>query len=222
MTKEEILRRIRAVGIIPAIHAGAAEEAKFAVEAISSAGIPIVEITMTVQGALDVIADLSRGNPELIIGAGTVLDVDTAKQSMRAGARFITSPSLKESVMREVQQRGIVAIPGAMTPTEVSAAWELGVDFVKIFPCSALGGPNYIRALKRPFAKVPLIAAGGVNQQNAADFILYGADVIGIGAGLVSAESLSHHESKRIRELARRFVSSIGKAREQAMGNGIR
>jgi 2-dehydro-3-deoxyphosphogluconate aldolase/(4S)-4-hydroxy-2-oxoglutarate aldolase len=215
MTRDQVRERIRSVGIIPAVRVATAEEARFAVEAIAGGGIPIVEITMTVRGALEVIADLVASESELIVGAGTVLNVETVAACIDAGAHFITSPSLKATVVEESRKRGITVIPGAMTPTEVSAAWDLGADFIKIFPCAQIGGPNYIRALRRPFPDVPLIAAGGVNQNSAADFIRSGADVLGVGTGLVSADALNHHESKRIRELARRYVAIVMNTREE-------
>jgi 2-dehydro-3-deoxyphosphogluconate aldolase/(4S)-4-hydroxy-2-oxoglutarate aldolase len=215
MTRDQVRERIRSIGVIPAIRVATAAEALLAVEAVASGGIPIVEITMTVQGALEVIADLAASNAELIVGAGTVLDADTAKACIDAGAHFITSPALKEPVVRAAHQRDVVVIPGAMTPTEISAAWDMGVDFIKVFPCSSLGGPSYIRALRRPFPELPIIAAGGVNQQSAAEFIRYGASALGIGTGLISAGALSHHETKRIRELARRYVAIVQRTREE-------
>jgi 2-dehydro-3-deoxyphosphogluconate aldolase/(4S)-4-hydroxy-2-oxoglutarate aldolase len=215
MTRDQVRERIRAVGIIPAVRVATAEEARFAVEAIAGGGIPIVEITMTVRGALEVIADLVASETELIVGAGTVLDVETVAACVDAGAHFITSPSLKATVVQAARDRGITVIPGAMTPTEISAAWDLGADFIKVFPCAQIGGPNYIRALRRPFPDVPIIAAGGVNQNSAAEFIRCGADVLGIGTGLVSADALNHHEAKRIRELARRYVAIVMNTREE-------
>jgi 2-dehydro-3-deoxyphosphogluconate aldolase/(4S)-4-hydroxy-2-oxoglutarate aldolase len=214
MSKEQIRQRILEVGVIPAVRVTTAAEARFAAEAVADGGIPVIEITLTVQGALEVIRELASSPRKLIVGAGTVLDAETVGRCIDAGAHFITGPAVKESVIRAAQERGSLVIPGAMTPTEILQAWEYGADFVKVFPCSALGGANYIRSLRRPFPKIPLIAAGGINQQNAAEYIRCGADVVGIGTGLVSPESVSHHELKRIRELARRYLSIVALARQ--------
>jgi 2-dehydro-3-deoxyphosphogluconate aldolase/(4S)-4-hydroxy-2-oxoglutarate aldolase len=215
MTKIEIGKRIHDIGVIPAVRVATAVEARFAAEAIAAGGLPVVEITLTIGNALDVVRGLVTDFPDVLVGAGTVLTAEMAKRSLGAGAHFLTSPLLKEDVMKVAHETGTLVIPGAMTPTEILHAWEAGADYVKVFPCSALGGANYIRALKPPLPDIPLIAAGGINQQNAAEYIRAGANMIGIGTGLVSAESVSHHESKRIRELARRYVSIVSLARQK-------
>jgi 2-dehydro-3-deoxyphosphogluconate aldolase/(4S)-4-hydroxy-2-oxoglutarate aldolase len=220
MNKDEVRERILKIGIIPAVRVGTADEARFAVEAVASGGIPIVEITLTVPGAIEVIRDLVTQSPEIIVGAGTVLNADTVHRCVDAGAHFITTPVLKEAVVEAALARETLMISGAMTPSEVLAAWESGANFVTVFPCSALGGPTYIRSLKRPFPQIPMIAAGGINQQNAAEYIRVGADAIGIGTGLVSPETVSHHQAKRIRELARRYLSIVAEVRDQLHGSG--
>lgn len=215
MDKEQVRARIEEIGVVPAVRLASAAEARFAVEAVAAGGITVVEITMTVPGALEVIVDLAKTEPDIIVGAGTVLDSETALRCIDAGAKFITSPSLKLGVLETVQRRGVVSIPGALTPTEIETAWESGCEFVKVYPCSALGGPTYIRSLKKPFPEVRMIAAGGVNQNTAADFILGGAAAVGIGANLISQDTVEYHQSKRIRELARRYLSMIQSAREE-------
>jgi 2-dehydro-3-deoxyphosphogluconate aldolase/(4S)-4-hydroxy-2-oxoglutarate aldolase len=215
MTRERLRERILEYGVVPAVRVATAAEARFAAEAVASGGIPVVEITLTVAGAVGLIHDLVAAYPEMIVGAGTVLDADTARRCIDAGAHFITSPVLKEAVMQAARERGTLAIPGALTPREVLSSWESGAEFVKVFPCSAVGGPAYIRALKRSFPHVPLIAAGGINQQNAGEYIRSGADLVGIGESLISPESVSHHESRRIRELARRYLAIVAEARER-------
>ena len=213
MNKEEVRVRIEEIGIIPAVRMSSAEDARFATEAVSNGGIPIVEITMTVPGAIEVISDLARNSPELIVGAGTLFDVETARRCLDAGATFLTSPGLDLAIVEFARKENIVVLAGALTPTEVTTAWKAGSDFVKVFPCSQVGGDSYIRALKRPFPQVPLIAAGGVNQQTAANFILAGASAIGVGEELIPKDAIQFRQADRIHELARRFVSFVHNAR---------
>jgi 2-dehydro-3-deoxyphosphogluconate aldolase/(4S)-4-hydroxy-2-oxoglutarate aldolase len=165
VNKEQVRNRIEEIGIIPAIRLSSAEDALFAAEAVSSSGIPIVEVTMTVPGAIDVISQLVKSNPELVAGAGTVYDVETAKRCLGAGAVFLTSPGFDRAVVEFALRENTVVFPGALSPTEILAAWKSGADFVKVFPCSAVGGATYIKAMKSPFPSIPLIASGGVNQQ---------------------------------------------------------
>jgi len=190
-----------------------AERALFAAESVYEAGISNVEITMTVPGAVDVIAQLAQKFPDLIVGAGTVLDADTAQRCLDAGARFLTSPGLVPEVVEFALKKDVVIIPGALTPSEVIAAWKAGADFVKIFPCAPVGGANYIRALKVPLPQVSLIASGGVNQLTAGDFILAGASAIGIGSELMPREALQTRQAAWIHELARRFTAIVRDAR---------
>ena len=213
MQKKEVSARIEEIGIVPAVRFRSAEDARFATEAVSHGGIPIVEITMTVPGAIELIADLAKNNPEVIVGAGTLFDTETASRCLDAGAKFLTSPGLDLQLVEFAYKKGIVVLAGALTPTEVTMAWKAGADFVKVFPCAQVGGENYIKALKGPFRHVPLIAAGGVNQLTAANFILAGAAAIGVGGELVPEEAIRLRQEDRIHELARRFVGFVNKAR---------
>ena len=213
--KAEIRARIEEIGIIPGIRLASAEDAIFAAEAVSESGIPIVEVTMTIPGALEVIGKLTRNNPGLVVGAGTVIDLDTADRCLNAGAHFLTSTGLDLEIVDFAQKHDIVVFPGAMTPTEVSMAWRAGADFVKVFPCSQLGGPSYIRTLKSPFPKVPLIAAGGVNQQTVGEFFLAGAVAVGIGRDLIQPDAIERREKGWIRELAHRYLRKIEEARSR-------
>jgi 2-dehydro-3-deoxyphosphogluconate aldolase / (4S)-4-hydroxy-2-oxoglutarate aldolase len=213
MKKEEVCARIEEIGIIPAVRTASAEDARFAAEAVSSGGIPIVEITMTIPGALEVIAHLAKNTPDVIIGAGTVLDSDTAQRCLEAGAHFLTGPGLDLSIVALAKKQRVAILPGALTPTEVDTAFKAGADLVKVFPCAPVGGDLYIRALKGPFPKIPLIAAGGVNQQTATNFILAGAAALGIGGELIPREAVKKRQSEQIRELARRFVRLVNAAR---------
>lgn len=215
MKKEEIRHRIDAIGIVPAVRLRTAAEALFATQAISSGGIPIVEITLSVPGAIDVIAEVAKNDPELVIGAGTLFDTDTAKRCLDAGAKFLTSPGLDVQVIEFALKNDVTVLAGALTPTEVAVAWKAGADFVKVFPCSQVGGDKYIRALKGPFRDVPLIAAGGVNQVTAGSYILAGASAIGVGGELVPEEAIQLRQEDRIHELARRFVGFVTRARMQ-------
>ena len=214
MTKTEIRARIEEIGIIPAVRLSSAEDALFAAAAVASGGVPIVEVTMTVPGAIRVIQELTRQNPHMVVGAGTLFDVEMAHRCLDSGAAFLTSPGLDLEIVEYGVKRGVVVIPGALTPTEVTAAWKAGADFVKVFPCSQVGGPNYIKALKAPFSQVPLIAAGGVNQQTVSDFILAGASAIGIGANLIQPDAIFSREPDWIRHLAARFVKLVTEARK--------
>jgi 2-dehydro-3-deoxyphosphogluconate aldolase/(4S)-4-hydroxy-2-oxoglutarate aldolase len=213
MTRETIRASIADIGIIPAVRLSTAEDARFAAEAIYSSGIPIVEVTMTVPGAVAVISQLARQNSALIVGAGTVLDVETAQQCLDAGVAFLTTPGLDLEIVNFAVKHGTVVFPGAMTPGEVMAAAKAGSDFVKIFPCAQLGGASYIRALKAPFPKVALIASGGVNQENAADFIRAGAVAVGIGRDLIHPDAIKRREDGWIRELSRRYLNMVKQAR---------
>lgn len=220
MTKADVSACIQSIGIVPGIRVSTPEHALFAAETVNRGGIPIAEITMTVPGAVDVIAQLARSHPDMIVGAGTVLDAETAGRCLDAGARFLTSPGLVPEVVEFAVANDVVVFPGALTPTDVIAAWKAGADFVKIFPCAPVGGHTYIRALKAPLPQVPLIASGGVNQQTAINFILAGAAALGIGSELIPQEAIDLHQDKRIHELARRFVNMVKYARAQEVELG--
>jgi len=215
MDKKEVCAKIQEVGIVPAVRTSSAEDARFAAETVAKSGIPIVEITMTVPGAMEVISDLARNLPEVIVGAGTILDLECARRCVDAGARFLTGPGFDASIVQFAAKENLAMIAGALTPTEVIAAWKAGADFVKVFPCAQVGGDSYIRALRGPFPQVPLIAAGGVNQQTAAGFILAGAAALGIGRELIPREALQQRQAGRLRELARRFLHLVSAARAQ-------
>jgi len=216
MDKEQTRTRIEEIGIIPAIRVSSSEDARFAAEAVYRAGLPIVEITMTVPGAIDLIAALVRDFPEMVVGAGTVLDLDTARRCLNAGASFLTSTGLDLSVVELAVKANAVTLPGALTPTEIITAWKAGADFVKVFPCAQLGGDSYIRALKSALPQIKLIASGGVEQQTAAHYIIAGATAIGVGKELITHEAVRLRKSEWILELARRFASIVNNARSQA------
>jgi 2-dehydro-3-deoxyphosphogluconate aldolase/(4S)-4-hydroxy-2-oxoglutarate aldolase len=220
MTRDEVRERIEEIGIVPAVRVSSYEDAQFAAAAVCDAGLPIVEVTMTVPGAIDLIAALVRGHPNVIVGAGTVLDTDTANLCLRAGVRFLTSPGLDLEIVDLALKEDVLVFPGVLTPSEVHAAHKAGCKVVKVFPCSQVGGPGYIRALKAPFPKVHMIASGGVTQTNAADFILAGAMALGVGGDLIPRKAIKMREAHWIRELARRFLALVKEARAQAVGPG--
>jgi 2-dehydro-3-deoxyphosphogluconate aldolase / (4S)-4-hydroxy-2-oxoglutarate aldolase len=215
MTREDVKVRIEKIGILPSVRVNSAAEALYAAEAVYHAGIPIAEITMTVPGAVGVIKQLLQRLPDMIVGAGTVLDAETARKCVDAGARFLTSPGLVPDVVAYALKANIVAIPGGLTPTEVIAAWRAGADYVKIFPAAPMGGDQYLRSLKVPLPQMPLIAAGGVNQQTAVNFIRAGASALGVGAELLPRDAVRRREDHRIHELARRFLGFVAEARAQ-------
>ena len=215
MESREVAQRIAEFGIVPCARVQNPDHARFAAETLRAAGIPVLELPLTVPRAAELIAELVQRFPDMIVGAGTVLDADSARLCLHAGARFITSPGLVAEVVTAARQAGVCVIPGALTPTEVIAAWKAGADFVKIFPAATAGGPHYIRALSVPLPQIPLIVTGGVNQLTAFEYILSGARALGIGGELLPREALEHHQSDRVHELARRFLIRVRDARAQ-------
>ncbi len=199
---------------MPVVRASSPRLAMLAVEAVCAGGIPIVEVTMTVPGAVEVIAQLSKSmGSEVLIGAGTVLDADTARRCIDAGAEFIVSPGFDLETVKFVNHADKLMMAGALTPTEVIAAWKAGSDFVKIFPCGAVGGAKYIKALKAPLPQIPMIPTGGVNLDTAADFIMAGAAALGVGGELVWASALESGNTAPIVEAAQEFVAIVRNAR---------
>lgn len=215
MNKAEVCASIKEIGIIPAVRVSSSDEAHFASEAVTNGGIPIVEITMTVPGAVELISHLVQYHPKMIVGAGTVLDTETARKCIGAGASFITAPGFDPKIVEFTLKENICVLPGALTPTEVVTAWKAGSDFIKVFPCALVGGERYIKALKTSLPQTQLIAAGGVNQQTAMNYILSGASAIGVGTELIPTEAIVRRQAKRIRELALRFVGFVKEARDR-------
>ena len=217
MKRGEVLRRINEVGIVPVVRAGSVDEALRAVAAIKDGGVPVLEITMTVPGALRVIEEaVARYGEEVLVGAGTVLDPETARACIAAGARFVVSPSLNLATIELCHRYGIAVMPGALTPTEVLTAWQAGADVVKVFPCDAMGGARYLRALKAPFPQIELIPTGGVSLANAGEFISAGAWAIGIGSELVDLKAIRANQQERITNTARDLLDSVRNARKNA------
>jgi 2-dehydro-3-deoxyphosphogluconate aldolase / (4S)-4-hydroxy-2-oxoglutarate aldolase len=215
MKKAEVCELIKQIGVIPAVRVSSAEDAHFAADSVTEGGIPIVEITMTVPEAVNLISHLAHHHQKMLVGAGTVLDTETARQCVDAGASFLTAPGFDLAIVEFAAKQDIAALPGALTPTEVVTAWRAGADFVKVFPCPQVSGDKYIKALKTALPQIPLIAAGGVTQQTAASFILAGAAAIGVGTELIPTDAIELRESGRIRELAHRFLGFVNEARHR-------
>lgn len=214
MSKAEVIQTIRDIGIIPVVRAQSVEEAMMAIDAIREGGISILEITMTVPGAVGVIEKVSaRYGGEALVGAGTVLDGATARACIDAGARFIVSPALNFETIEVCRNEEIAVMPGALTPTEVVQAWNAGADFVKVFPAGAVGGASYLKALKAPLPQIELIPTGGVSLKTAADFIKAGAAALGVGADLVDLKAIREGQQKLITERAREYVRIVREAR---------
>ena len=214
MNKPEVIQRIRDTGLIPVVRAESAELAMRAVEAIKTGGVDVVEVTMTVPGAIDVIAKLAATfGTEVLIGAGTVLDPDIANRCVQAGAQFVVSPALNEETIAFCRRNDVAVFPGALTPTEVVHAWNAGADAVKVFPAGAVGGASYLKALKAPLPQVELVPTGGVSLKTAADFIKAGAMALGVGADLVDLKALRENHDEVITERARQFLEIVREAR---------
>jgi 2-dehydro-3-deoxyphosphogluconate aldolase/(4S)-4-hydroxy-2-oxoglutarate aldolase len=217
MTRPEAIQQIVETGVIPVVRAASADEAMRAIDAIKEGGISVLEITMTVPGAVRVIEEVAaRYGSEALVGAGTVLDPETARACILAGAEFIVSPALNPETIALCRRYGKVVMPGALTPTEVLAAWQAGADFVKVFPCDSLGGAKYIKSLKAPLPQIQIVPTGGVTLQTAADFIKAGATALGVGTDLVDVKALRAGQGRVIVERARRFMEIVKEARETA------
>ncbi len=216
MTSKEILAFITQVGIVPVVRCSSAEAAVQSVGALYNGGIRAAEITMTVPGAvraLEKVADQFGG--KLVLGAGTVLDPETARVCMLAGAEFFVTPSLRASTIEMAKRYSKVICPGALTPTEVLAAWEAGADAVKVFPCGNVGGAKYIKALKGPFPQIEMVPTGGVNLETVGDFLKAGSCAVGVGGELVDAKCIRENRYDIIEERARQYLAAIDKARSE-------
>jgi len=215
MTARGILEFITGVGIVPVVRASSADAALHAVEALQAGGIHAAEITMTVPGAVGVMEKLAaRFQGQIVLGAGTVLDAETARICILAGAEFIVSPSLRPAVIEMAKRYSKVVTPGALTPTEVLTAWEHGADAVKIFPCGSMGGARYIKNLKGPFPHIEMIPTGGVSLENCGEFLKAGACAVGVGTELVDGKLIAAGKYSEIEERARQFLSEVTKARQ--------
>jgi 2-dehydro-3-deoxyphosphogluconate aldolase/(4S)-4-hydroxy-2-oxoglutarate aldolase len=214
MKKAEALKWLVTIGIVPVVRASSAKKALLAIDAVCKAGITVVEVTLTIPGATQVIADVRKTmGPDVLVGAGTILDAESARQCLDSGAQFIVSPGFDGSTVAFAKSKNVLMIAGGLTPTEVITGWKAGADLIKIFPCSALGGASYIRALKGPLPQIPLIPTGGVSLDNAADFIKAGSEALGIGGDLILASALEAGTPQLITDLARKYLAIVQEAR---------
>src|SRR5438477_1132075 len=216
MTPQQILSFIRDIGIVPVVRTSSAESAILAIEAIYRGGVRAAEITMTVPGAiraLEKVAD--QFGDSIMLGAGTVLDPETARACMLAGAQFFVTPALNLRTIEMAKRYSKVICPGALTPTEVLTAWEAGADVVKVFPCGNVGGAKYIKALKGPFPHIEMIPTGGVNLETAGEFLKAGACAVAVGGELVGAKSIKEGRFDTIEDRARQYLAIVSKARAE-------
>jgi 2-dehydro-3-deoxyphosphogluconate aldolase/(4S)-4-hydroxy-2-oxoglutarate aldolase len=214
MEKREVFNRMVTEGLIPVVRVSSAREAMDVADAIKEGGVSFIEITMSVQGAIDVIKELTQKyKDEIIMGAGTVLDTETGRAALLAGAQFIVSPTLNLDLIQLAHRYSAVVIPGATTPTEILTAWNAGADMVKVFPAGQLGGPEYLKALRGPLPQILLVPTGGVNLQNAGAFIKAGATALGVGGELVDKKAVKEKKFNVITDNTRAFLKVIKEAR---------
>lgn len=216
MNKNQVHDRIVEIGIVPVIRVASAREAHFAAQAVQQGGLPIVEVPMTVPGAIDVMRELLRASgDDLLVGAGTVKSPDTASRCLDAGAQFLVTPGISFKTIELAVRANVVVMAGALTPTEIMMAWDAGSDFVKVFPCGSLGGPKYLKALRAPLPEIPLVPTGGVTLETAADYILAGAVALGVGGELIQNDALKSNRPEIISKNARRFIALVRQTRER-------
>jgi 2-dehydro-3-deoxyphosphogluconate aldolase / (4S)-4-hydroxy-2-oxoglutarate aldolase len=222
MDRQQVRDKIVEIGVVPVVRASSPAEALLAAQAVCDGGIPIVEITMTVPGAVDVIRELRNSALSgVLVGAGTVLDAETARRCLDAGAEFLVSPGLNVPTVEFAAREGKLIMAGALTPTEVITAWNAGADFVKVFPCGQVGGAQYIKALKGPLPQIPLVPTGGVNLNTAAEFIEAGSAALGIGGELVQSDALKSGKPEVIVDNARKFLAIVKEARARMAASHV-
>ncbi len=209
MQKAEVLAELKEIGLVPVLRAESVEKALALATAIADGGVTVLEVTMTVPGAIEVMRRLAKERPDILIGAGTVLDAETARMCILEGAKFVVSPALKLGTIEMCHRYSIAVLPGALTPTEVVTAWEAGADVVKVFPASALGGAKYLTALKGPLPQVELIPTGGVSLATAEEFLEAGAFALGVGSDLVDAKAMAAGQPEKVTETAKKYLEIV-------------
>jgi 2-dehydro-3-deoxyphosphogluconate aldolase/(4S)-4-hydroxy-2-oxoglutarate aldolase len=209
MTKAAVLERLQSIGLVPVLRAQSAQQAIALATAVADAGVTTLEVTMTIPGALQVIRRLAEERPDILVGAGTVLDPETARVCILEGAQYVVSPAVNLKTIEMCQRYSVAVLPGALTPTEVLAAWEAGADVVKVFPVLAVGGARYLTALKGPLPQIELIPTGGVSLANAHEFLAAGAFALGVGSDLVDAKALAAGDHEAITENARKYLAIV-------------
>jgi 2-dehydro-3-deoxyphosphogluconate aldolase/(4S)-4-hydroxy-2-oxoglutarate aldolase len=209
MTKLEVLAEIKRIGLVPVLRAETEEQAMALAGAIADGGVTCLEVTMTVPGAVRVIARLAKERPEILLGAGTVLDPETAHACIVAGAQFIVSPAFNPGTVALCNKQSIAVLPGALTPTEILTAWDAGADVVKVFPASAMGGAKYLKSIKAPLPQIELIPTGGVSLATAREFLEAGAFALGVGVDLVDTHAITAGEAHRVTAHARKYLAIV-------------
>jgi 2-dehydro-3-deoxyphosphogluconate aldolase/(4S)-4-hydroxy-2-oxoglutarate aldolase len=209
MRKEEIVAKLREIGLVPVLRAESEEQALGIASAIADGGVTVLEITMTVPGAIRVMARLTKERPDILVGAGTVLDPETARMCMLEGAQFVVSPALNLKTIEMCHRYSIPVLPGALTPTEVVTAWQAGADVIKVFPASALGGAKYLKSLKAPLPQVEMIPTGGVSLATAKEFLEAGSFALGVGADLVDTKAMTEGKPEKITESAKKYLEIV-------------
>jgi len=212
MTKSEVLANLKSIGLVPVLRAESVDKALALAEAIAGGGVTVLEITMTVPGAIQVMRKLAETRPDILIGAGTVLDPETARMCILEGAQFVVSPALNLKTIEMCHRYSIAALPGALTPTEIVTAWQAGADVVKVFPANSMGGASYLKSIKAPLPQVELIPTGGVSLATAEDFLKAGAFALGVGADLVDPKAAP----ETITDNARKYLAVVQKFRAAA------
>jgi 2-dehydro-3-deoxyphosphogluconate aldolase/(4S)-4-hydroxy-2-oxoglutarate aldolase len=215
MQKAAVLKALKEIGLVPVLRAESVEKAMALAEAIAAGGVTVLEVTMTVPGAIQVMRQLAEKRPDILIGAGTVLDAETARMCILEGAKFVVSPALNLGTIDMCHRYSIPVLPGALTPTEIVTAWEAGADVVKVFPCSALGGAKYLTALKGPLPHIDLIPTGGVSVATAAEFLAAGAFALGVGSDLVDAKAMAAGKPEVVTETAKKYLKIVKEHRSK-------
>ena len=215
MQKAKVIASLKEIGLVPVLRAESVEKALALAEAIAAGGVTVLEVTMTVPGAIQVMRKLAESRPDILIGAGTVLDAETARMCILEGAKFVVSPALNVKTIEMCHRYSIAVLPGALTPTEIVTAWEAGADVVKVFPCSALGGAKYLTTLKGPLPHIDLIPTGGVSLATAAEFLAAGAFALGVGSDLVDAKAMAAGKPEVITETAKKYLQIVQEHRSK-------
>jgi 2-dehydro-3-deoxyphosphogluconate aldolase/(4S)-4-hydroxy-2-oxoglutarate aldolase len=209
MEKAAVLKALRETGLVPVLRADSIERAMALAVAVAAGGVNVLEVTMTVPGAVEVIARLVRERPDILVGAGTVLDPETAERCIGVGAEFVVSPALNLKTIALCRRLSVAVLPGALTPTEIVTAWEAGADVVKVFPAGAMGGASYLKSLKGPLPQIEMIPTGGVSLGNAMGFLEAGAFALGVGSDLVDAKAMAEGRPEVVTETARKYMAVV-------------
>ena len=215
MEKAKVLAALKEIGLVPVLRAESVEKAMALAEAIAAGGVTVLEVTMTVPGAIQVMRQLAEKRPDILVGAGTVLDAETARMCILEGAKFVVSPALNVGTIEMCHRYSIAVLPGALTPTEVVAAWQAGADVVKVFPASAMGGAKYLTALKGPLPQIDLIPTGGVSLATAAELLAAGAFALGVGSDLVDAKAMAAGKPEIVTETAKKYLQIVKEHRSK-------